>query len=82
MRGFENIYRDQETEFIIKNLDKGVRIKIDVNGNLILRKVTHLSVHCKDWLQQLTDGQGSLSDEIISLHGKMIKNHLNFMKSI
>jgi len=68
---FENIYRDQETDFIVKNLDKGVRIIYDEDGNLILRKMTHLSVQIKDWLQQLTEGAGSLSDEVIALHGKI-----------
>ena len=70
LNGFENIYRDQETDFIVKNLEKGVRIKIDNEGNLILRKMTHLSVQIKDWLQQLTDGTGSLSDDVIALQGK------------
>ena len=69
LNGFENIYRDQETDFIVKNLEKGVRIKIDNEGNLILRKMTHLSVQIKDWLQQLTDGTGSLSDDVIALQG-------------
>lgn len=70
LNGFENVYRDQETEYIVKNLEKGVRIKIDENGNLIFRKMCQLSVQVKDWLQQLTvDGSGSLSDDIIALHG-------------
>lgn len=74
LNGFENIYRDQETDFIVKNLEKGVRIKIDNEGNLILRKMTHLSVQIKDWLQQLTDGTGSLSDDVIALQGKIPYN--------
>lgn len=32
--------------------------------------MTHLSVQVKDWVTQLTEGQGSLSDDLISLHGK------------
>lgn len=72
LNGFENLYRDPETDFIVKNLEKGIRIKIDNEGNLILRKMTHLSVQIKDWLQQLTDGTGSLSDDVIMMQGKVL----------
>lgn len=82
LNGFENIYRDQETEFIVKNLEKGVRIKIDEHGNLILRKMTHLSVQIKDWLQQLTEGTGSLSDDVIAMQGKLTKKKFNFNQNL
>lgn len=80
--GFENDYRDNETKYIIKNLEKGVRIFIDEHGNLIFKKMCQLTVHVKDWLLTV-DGNGSLSDDIIALHGMFKKKFfINFSKSI
>ena len=69
--GFDNTHRDQETKYILENLEKGVRIKMDECGNLIMRRMCSATVQIKDWLQQLTEGTGALGEEVIALHGRL-----------
>jgi hypothetical protein len=71
LSGFVNSHRDPESAYIVRHLDKGVRIKMDETGNLLMRRMCEATVQIKDWLKQLTEGDGSLGDEVIALHGRL-----------
>jgi len=53
LNGFQNPARDEETEECRKRIGKGIRIKMDDYGNILIKRLCKSGVYIKDWLNPL-----------------------------
>lgn len=87
LNGFENPDRDAKTEECRKRIGKGIRIKMDHFGNILIKRLSKSGVYVKEWLQaqhqqqqQLsnssTNGRTSSSQNIMPTRQQLIKNQM------
>jgi len=51
LNGFDNPDRDAKTEECRKRIGKGIRIKMDNYGNILIKRLSKSGVYIKEWLQ-------------------------------
>ena len=67
MNGFDNPMRDALTKTVKRHIGKGVRLKMDDLGNIIIKRMSNCDVFIRGWDKE----SNSLSDEIIDLSGEL-----------
>jgi hypothetical protein len=73
LNGFENPLRDALTKRVKSHIGRGVRLKMDELGNIIIKRMSNCDVYVRGWDKE----SNSVSQEIISLSGE-----LGFEKSV
>lgn len=87
LNGFENPDRDEKTEECRKRIGKGIRIKMDHFGNILIKRLSKSGVYIKEWLQlsnnqslQNTNGivnnSANNSNSIMPSRQQLIKNQM------
>jgi len=65
LNGFDNHMRDGLTKTVKSHIGKGVRLKMDDKGNIIIKRMSNCNVFIRGWDRE----SNSLSKEIIELSG-------------
>ena len=68
LNGFDNPMRDPKTEDIKRQIGLGVKVKMDQDGNVLIKRCSKSNVYVKGWLND-TEGMSSVSNEIIKANG-------------
>lgn len=77
LNGFENPDRDARTEECRKRIGKGIRIKMDNFGNILIKRLSKSGIFVKEWLQtpgQVTNGSSSNTGRMMPSRQQLIKN--------
>ncbi|KAI1289425.1 hypothetical protein HDE_08387 [Halotydeus destructor] len=67
LNGFDNPMRDALTKTVKRHIGKGVRLKMDDMGNIIIKRMSNCDVFIRGWDKEAN----SLSDDIIELSGEL-----------
>ncbi|RWS14380.1 uncharacterized protein B4U79_15969 [Dinothrombium tinctorium] len=72
LAGFENPLRDAKCEEALKSIGKGVRIRIDEEGNVLAKKCEKCPATVKDWHGELLEPfSNCIAEEVIYAKGKL-----------
>lgn len=77
LNGFDNHDRDAKTEECRKRIGKGIRIKMDHFGNILIKRLSKSGVYIKEWLQPastLNGSHGGHSSQLMPSRQQLIKN--------
>lgn len=77
LNGFDNHDRDAKTEECRKRIGKGIRIKMDHFGNILIKRLSKSSVYIKEWLQPVStsgSSHGGRSSQLMPSRQQLIKN--------
>jgi hypothetical protein len=67
LNGFDNPMRDALTKTVKSHIGKGVRLKLDDTGNIIIRRMSNCDVFIRGWDRE----SNSLSTDIVELSGEL-----------
>lgn len=62
LNGFDNPDRDEETEECRKRIGKGVKIKMDNFGNILIKRMSKTGVYVKEWINPAPGISGGSSN--------------------
>ena len=68
LNGFDNPMRDQKCEDVKRNIGLGVKVKMDQDGNILVKRCSKTNVYVKGWLND-AQAMNSVSNEIIKSNG-------------
>ncbi|RWS30022.1 uncharacterized protein B4U80_11094 [Leptotrombidium deliense] len=72
LSGFENPGRDAKTEEAIKGIGKGIRIRMDEEGNILAKRFDKCTVIVKEWHCELLEPfSNCISEDVIATKGKL-----------
>lgn len=74
LNGFDNPDRDAKTEECRKRIGKGIRIKMDNFGNILIKRLSKSGVFVKEWLQSGSSASGSSNGRLMPSRQQLIKN--------
>ncbi len=68
LNGFDNPMRDPKTEELKRNIGLGIKVKMDEDGNVLIKRISKTNVYVKGWQ---SDGEFSncVANEIIKANG-------------
>jgi hypothetical protein len=68
LNGFDNPMRDPKTEETKRNIGLGIKVKMDEDGNVLIKRISKTNVYVKGWQ---SDGEFSncVANEIIKTNG-------------
>ena len=67
LNGFDNPMRDALTKTVKSHIGKGVRLKMDDMGNIIIKRMSNCDVFIRGWDRE----SNSLSNDIVELSGEL-----------
>ncbi|XP_054157596.1 uncharacterized protein LOC128955942 [Oppia nitens] len=68
LNGFDNPMRDPKTEELKRNIGLGVKVKMDDEGNVLVKRLSKTNVYVKGWTRD-NDLDTSVSADIIKANG-------------
>lgn len=70
--GFENPHRDSKVVAAKRSISEGIKIRVDENGDVLVRPLAKRNFFAKEWHQNYLEPQSScISDEIIKARGRI-----------
>lgn len=70
MNGFDNPLRDVKTEEVKRNIGLGIKVKMDQDGNIMIKRASKSNVYVKGWQSDDSDSDNtSVSSEIVKTNG-------------
>lgn len=68
LNGFDNPMRDQKTEDLKRNIGLGIKVKMDQDGNVLIKRISKTNVYVKIWTKDV-ECPNSVANEIIKANG-------------